>query len=228
MQHVQEKVWVVIPVYNEGPVIKRVINKVREAGYSNIIVVNDGSTDQTREFIKSSGCMYVEHKLNRGKGAALRTGIAAALSKTADVVVTMDGDGQHDAHDLPALVTPVVTGQADVVLGTRFDRQQMPPFRVIGNGVANTVTRLLSGLAVHDSQSGFRAFSRRALVAIKAQADDYAFESETIQEIRRRGLTYTEVPIRTIYTRHSRSKNHGQGVGTGLATLAQLLWKKIN
>lgn len=228
MKSSQKNAWVVVPVYNEGKSVAQVIRGIHETGHHNIIVVNDGSTDATKEFISRNDCVYLEHKINRGKGAAIRTGVEAALLHGADIVVTMDGDGQHSPRDLPQMLQPLLLEKADVVLGTRAHHaKHMPRHRIIGNVLANAFTWLLSGLHVGDSQSGFRAYSRKALGAIRSAADDYAFESEVIREIRRRRLNYVEIPIQTIYTKHSRAKGHGQGLGTGLLTLIRIVWKSI-
>ena len=110
-------VWVVVPAYHEASVIASVIEEIRRAGYQNIIVVDDGSADQTCTVAQSCGVIALRHRLNRGKGAATKTGIEAAKLLGAEIIVTMDGDGQHDPTDIEKLVNPIRNRKAEVVLG---------------------------------------------------------------------------------------------------------------
>jgi glycosyltransferase involved in cell wall biosynthesis len=123
-------VFIVIPAYNEETVIGDVIAEIRQAGYGNILVVDDGSRDATYEKVKETGVLTLRHRLNRGKGAATKTGIEAAKLEGADIIVTMDGDGQHSPADIEQLVAPIRDGHCDVVLGTRLkDPRGMPKYK---------------------------------------------------------------------------------------------------
>jgi len=153
----------------------------------------------------------------------MKTGIEAAKLLGADVVVTMDGDGQHDPGDIGRLVSLVDEGY-DVVLGTRvMDRGTMPSWKIVANKSGNFFTWLLYGLWVTDSQSGFRAFSRRALESIETRTDRYEYDSEVIREIGRHRLKFIEIPITVIYTEYSMGKANKQGFTNGLKTIFRMM-----
>lgn len=229
------KIFIVIPVYNEEKVVADVINEVKNAGYENIIAVDDGSSDDTFNIISSiPGITALRHKINRGKGAATKTGIEAAKLLKADIIVTMDGDGQHDPEDIRKLISPIMNNSCDnnncdVVLGTRLknQRKEMPVAKIIANRIGNLFTWYLFGLWVSDSQSGFRAYSRQAAEKINTQADRYDYESEVIREIYVYKLKYKEIPISVRYTDYSMGKFHGQGFFNGVKTLYKMIWKLI-
>ena len=167
------KTYIIIPVFNEERVISSVISSVRKAGYQNIIVVDDGSTDGTYQAARNAGATVVRHIVNRGKGAAVKTGIEAAKMLNASTIVTMDGDGQHESSDIRRLLAPLSRGY-DVSLGTRMkDSAGMPFIRRIANTAANIATWLFYGLWVTDSQCGFRAYSLLAFNEIQTTVDLY-------------------------------------------------------
>ncbi len=219
---------IVIPVYNEASVIGEVIEDVRAHGFDLIIVVDDGSDDETWLVAAAHDVLTVRLKVNRGKGAAVKTGIMAANLLNADVVVTMDGDGQHDPADLTALIAPVLAGVSDVVLGSRLlCRKEMPRIKVLENIVGNFFTWLFYGLLVSDSQSGFRAYSRYAALIIDTKADKYEYDSKVIREIKNNRLRFTEVPVHTRYTEYSKGKKNKQGLLNGIITLYRMVWKLV-
>jgi glycosyltransferase involved in cell wall biosynthesis len=147
---------IVIPVFNEAQVISQVLQEIREHGDYPLIVVDDGSADDSYLQASRCGALVLRHKLNRGKGAAVKTGIMAANLLHADVVITMDGDGQHDPHDIDALIAPILSGEADVVLGSRtIDKKEMPKTKVLANFIGNFFTWLFYGLWVSDSSPGY-------------------------------------------------------------------------
>ena len=223
------KTIIVIPAYNEAEVIQSVITEIRSAGYANIIVVDDGSTDDTRKkAAELIGKNALRHKLNRGKGGATKTGIEAAKILGADIIVTVDGDGQHDPKDIKKLIAPILKCTADVVLGTRLiDPTGMPLHKVVANHIGNFFTWYLFGLWVTDSQSGFRAYSRRAADLINTKADRYEYDSEVIREIYIYKLKYVEIPISVRYTDYSMGKVQKQGFINGLKTLYKMIWNLI-
>jgi len=218
-----KKIVILIPAYNEQSVIGDVLRDIRLAGYPDIIVVDDGSSDETyQKAQQAEGVIVLRHFINRGKGAAMKTGIEATKILKADVVVTMDGDGQHDPRDIARMVQFVSDGN-DVVLGTRtIDSRTMPFWKVLANKSGNFFTWLLYGLWVTDSQSGFRAFSRRAIERIETRTDRYEYDSEVIREIHRHGLKFVEVPVSVRYTEYSQSKVVRQGLKNGLKTLFKM------
>lgn len=223
------KIFIVIPAFNEESVIQSVIEEIRRAGYENIVVVDDGSSDKTREKSKSAGAIALRHKINRGKGAATKTAIEAAKLLGADIIVTMDGDEQHDPQDIKNLIEPILKNHCDVVLGTRLKNTKgMPLHKIIANHVGNFFTWILFGLWVTDSQSGFRAYSKHAAEVINTKGDRYEYESEVIREIYKYKLKFVEVPIAVRYTEYSMGKIHKQGFINGTKTLYKMIWKIIH
>lgn len=219
-------VAIVIPAYNESKVIAEVIQEIRTVGDCQIVVVDDGSRDETFTAAAScTGVVALRHKINRGKGAATKTGIVAANRLGADIVVTMDGDGQHDPADIEALIQPILDGRCDVALGTRPKvKGEMPFIKIIANKIGNIVTWLLYGIHVSDSQSGFRAYSHYAATIIDTKADKYEYDSKVIREINNNRLRYTEVPIQVRYTEYSMGKTQKQGFINGIKTLVRMIW----
>lgn len=225
----EKKIFIAIPAFNEADVIQDVIQEIQSAGYKNIIIIDDGSHDNTFEKAKEiAGVKTLRHKINRGKGAATKTGIEAAKLLGADIIVTMDGDGQHDPQDIKNLIEPILKNNCDVVLGTRLkDTAGMPWHKIIANHVGNFFTWWLFGLWVTDSQSGFRAYSKHAAEVINTKGDRYEYESEVIKEIHNYKLKFIEVPIAVRYTEYSMGKIHRQGFVNGVMTLYKMFWKLI-
>jgi len=217
------RVQIIIPVYNEEPAIGGVLREIMKAGHRNIIVVDDGSGDNTATIARRHKVLVLRHLLNRGKGAAVKTGIMAAKSLQADIVVTFDGDGQHDPEDIGLLLIQMRQGY-DVVLGKRdFRDKHIPFYRVVGNLFGNALTWLLYGLWVSDSQSGLRAYSRKALSAIHTTTDRYEYDSEVIREIKRHNLKYREMPMHVRYTSYSMGKTNKQTVVNSIKMALKML-----
>jgi glycosyltransferase involved in cell wall biosynthesis len=219
-------ICVIIPVYNEAQIIEEVLAEINAVGEYIIIVVDDGSYDGSyNRAAACKGVFVLRHKLNRGKGAAVKTGIVVANRLGADVVVTMDGDGQHDPTDISRLVAPIISGEKEVVLGTRRTlKGEMPFIKIVANKIGNAVTWLLYGMHVSDSQSGFRAYSRHAAHIIDTKADKYEYDSKVIREINNNRLSYTEIPIKVRYTQYSKNKAQKQGFINGIKTLIRMIW----
>jgi len=226
--NIPKKIWIVIPAYHEETVIQSVIREISESGFENIIVIDDGSDDNTFEKAQNVGAIAIRHRMNRGKGAATRTGIEAAKLLDADIVVTMDGDGQHDPNDIHRLVQPIINGHCHVSLGTRLKNTKgMPLYKIIGNYIGNFFTWYLYGLWVSDSQSGFRAYSRHAIDVIDTRTDRYEYDSEVIREIRMHRLKFREIPITVRYTSYSETKQYRQNFLNGLKTVYKMLLRII-
>jgi glycosyltransferase involved in cell wall biosynthesis len=219
----KKEIAIVIPAYNEEKTIGKLIKKLFNAGYKNIIVVDDGSHDDTFVVAQSSGVAALSLPINRGAGGALRTGFSYALSQGFKIVVMMDADLQHRVEDIRVLTEPIAKNKFDVVLGSRLmgEKRNMPVIRQIANVMGNLTTRLLLGINVTDSQSGFRAISRKALTKMRLTSSRWEICSEMIGEIKRLNLRFLEVPIKVIYTKYSLSK--GQSLKNGVKTLARLL-----
>ena len=224
------KIFIVIPAFNEAQIIQSVIKEIQSAGYQNIIVIDDGSTADTQKQAEELiGKKALRHKINRGKGGATKTGIEAAKIFNAEIIVTIDGDGQHDPKDIEKLTEPIIKNHCDVVLGTRLiNPLGMPRYKIIANHFGNFFTWLLFGLWVTDSQSGFRAYSRHAAKLINTKSDRYEYDSEVIREIYRYKLSYKEIPIAVRYTAYSMGKIQKQGFINGLETLYKMIWNIIS
>jgi glycosyltransferase involved in cell wall biosynthesis len=224
METTSKKIYIVIPAFNEATVINEVIAEVQAAGYQNIIVVDDGSADNTYENAsKETGVVALKHFLNRGKGAAAKTGIEAAKMLGADAVVTIDGDGQHNPSDIAKMLELIKQGN-DVVLGSRLKNPKgMPIWKIAANHFGNFCTWAIYGLWVTDSQSGFRAYSKQAISLIDTKTDRYEYDSEVIREIFRNKLKFTETPIEVRYTQYSMNKVHKMNLQNGLKTLIKMM-----
>lgn len=222
----EKKVFIVMPAFNEEKVVARVINDVMKEGYRNIVVVDDGSKDKTSIKAESAGAIVVKHPINRGLGGALKTGIDFALLNEADIIVTFDSDGQHDPAEIKKLVSPILKGKADAVIGSRLKNPKgMPYIRRIGNFGFNVITYLLFGIWTTDSQSGFRAFSSDAARKISIRTNRMEVSSEIIKEIGHNHIKFTEVPIKAIYTDYSMA--HGQSTLNAFNILGKLILRRL-
>lgn len=221
-----ENVLIVIPAYGEAESVADVVAGALKAGFPRVLVVDDGSRDGTAGRARGAGAMVLSHLVNRGAGAAVRTGLDAARIMGFDAAVTLDGDGQHDPAEIARVLAPVAEGRADIAVGARLlERRRMPPMVRFFNTAANAVTWLLCGRWYRDSQSGFRAWSGRAMEKVEISSSGYEFCSEIGREAARHGLSVVEVPISAIYTR--RTERKGQGYATGLETVFRLLVRSL-
>lgn len=222
-----ENIFIVIPAYNEAKTLPLVLKNLTERGYKNTIVVDDGSKDETYEIAKKMAKFPIQHRLNRGLGGALGTGIEAAVRLGAEYIFTFDADGQHDPDEIPKLYSPLKRREADAVVGSRLINAEGMPFkRRLANKIANYITFALFGVYTTDSQSGFRGFNRKAAEKITIRSNRMEVSSEIIREIGYHGLKFKEVPIKAIYTDYSLSK--GQSFIVGLKTFAKLLLQKLS
>ncbi len=204
---------VVIPAYNEERFIGSVCLKTRQQA-GTVIVVDDGSSDSTAEVAAASGAVVVRHEQNRGKGAALNTGFQLALHYAPAVVVTLDADGQHLPEQISEIVKPVLEGQADIVIGSRYiqSTSEVPRHRIWGHRAFNLLTRLASGEPASDSQSGYRAFSPTAVEKIDFHSNGFSVESEMQFIARQYQLRLLEVPITIRYTDKPKRPVMAQGL----------------
>lgn len=205
------KLAIVIPAYNEGKSIKDVLfglpKKIEGINQIISIVVDDGSSDDTYSIAKEYATYAIKHIVNLGVGAATTTGMEAAKKINADIVVTIDADGQHNPKDIAKILQPILNKKADVVIGTRMlNSKGMPFLKIFGNWTMNVMTFLIFHKWSTDSQSGMKAFNKKALSKMCFHAMGYEICSEIIGEIRRNKLRLIEVPIEVIYSDYSKMK----------------------
>ena len=196
------KLIVIIPAYNEERTIKEVISKIprvnKRISQTEIIVVDDGSKDKTKEEAKEAGAIVVSHIGNKGVGVAFRTGIEEALKRKADVIVNMDGDGQFNPNDIPKLIEPILDKKADFVTATRFSDGKlignMPFVKKIGNKLFTSLTSKLVGQKFTDTQCGFRAYSREAALRLNLYGK-FTYTQEVFLDLANKGLIIKEIPL---------------------------------
>jgi glycosyltransferase involved in cell wall biosynthesis len=187
-----------IPGYNEGPRIGSVVRAAK--AHLRVVVVDDGSIDDTADQARAAGAEVLEQHPNRGKGAALRAGFVQALASGADAVLTLDADGQHDPAEIPRFLDAwTALPQPDLVVGRRNFRA-MPPLRRLSNELGGRAFSWAVGRSIPDNQSGYRLVSRRLMEAtLVSDQQGFEFEVEVITTCIRLGGTIAWVPIRTIY-----------------------------
>lgn len=210
-----------IPAYNEEKTIGSTVLGTRQK-VLRVIVVDDGSTDKTAEIAKLAGAEVVVHPTNQGKGVALKTGFNAA--RDADIIVTLDSDGQHNPAEIPKLLEPILKNEADVVNGSRYlngNSGETPAYRRVGQNVLDTATKISGNIDVTDSQSGFRAFAGHTIPVFRFHSKDYTIESEMLIDAARAKLRIKEVEINTTYGEKNQHKMNP--VKHGLSVLVRLL-----
>jgi glycosyltransferase involved in cell wall biosynthesis len=188
-----------IPAFNEARTIGTVVEGVR-AAVERVIVVDDGSSDATADRARDAGAEVVVHTVNRGKGHAVRTGLARVFQSDFTHVLLLDGDLQHLPHEAASLLTEAALGDADVVIGERrFERSQMPASRYHANRIGSRALSWFIGVPVNDTQCGFRVFRVDALRPLQLRATGYEVETEMLVKVRRRGGRIAAVPITAVY-----------------------------
>jgi phosphoglycolate phosphatase-like HAD superfamily hydrolase len=220
--------YVVVPAYNEEKTLGAVIDDLsRYFRRDEIVVVNDGSKDRTKEIARSKGVHVLTHLVNRGLGGALGTGIAYSLRRGARLIITFDADGQHLVEDAIRVMAPVAEGKADFAVGSRLkgDTSQMPFLKKFGNFVLDAITAIFARKFVSDSQSGLRCFNNECASKIRITCDRYAVSSEFIIEASKAGCRIVEVPIKAVYTEYSMKK--GTNVLEGVKIAVNLLLDKM-
>jgi len=223
---VKDDIWVFLPAYNEATVVRDVIKELKSSGYKNIVVVDDGSTDDTRKFTHEAGARVLRLCLNRGVGAATRAAILFARRKGIELMVLMDADGQHYPIEIEKLIDELQKQKADIVIGSRFlDKKSKMPFsRIIYNRIANMFT-YFGKSTVTDSQSGFRLLNKVAINNLDLELDAYGICTEMVWKANTLKLNLVETPIKVLYTKYSRSK--GQNLMKGVQTAYRLIKNKL-
>jgi glycosyltransferase involved in cell wall biosynthesis len=205
----RSETWVVIAAFNEGKVIREVVGEVVSAGWQ-VVVVDDGSRDDTAAAARMAGATVVRHGINLGQGAALQTGVDYAIRRRgARYIVTFDADGQHRCEDIPLLIDALE--DADIALGSRFlgGVEGASQRRVALLRTATVVSNKLSGMKLSDAHCGLRAFRASAAEHLRITQERMAHASELLRKIKTSGLRVVEVPVTVRYTEHSMSKGQG-------------------
>ena len=208
------RVLALIPAHNEAARIATVVAGTRR--YLPVLVVDDGSTDDTAAIAERAGARVIRQSPNQGKGAALRAGFAAALAEGVEAVITLDGDGQHDPAEIPAFLGErarrTIAGLASELIVGRRSFRRMPPMRRLANGLGTLVLSAALGRWIADNQSGYRLVGRRLMAAtLDSRESGFAFEVEMIALCLREGWSIGWLPVRTIYageTSHIRPSAH--------------------
>jgi glycosyltransferase involved in cell wall biosynthesis len=215
-----------IPAFNEENSIARIVIEAQKHA-DEVIVCDDGSSDLTAQIAERLGAQVIRHKQNKGYGAAIKSLFQHALSLGADVLVTLDGDGQHNASEIPQVLKPIINGKADVVIGSRFIDQQgtaeMPAYRKLG---AQVITKLVNGSAstgVKDSQSGFRAYNRQAIERLSVSEAGMGASVQILLEASRQSLKITEVPSTCKYETCNDSTSTENPLTHGLGVIMSLI-----
>jgi len=223
-----KKIVGVIPAYNEAPTIRDVATRALRF-LPDLIVVNDGSTDDTAAALQGLGITLISSPTNLGKGASLWRGFALALAEGADAVVTLDGDAQHCPEDIPRLLEAAQAHPGRIIIGARlWDRDHVPPLRYLGNRFANFWVAWAAGFPVADSQSGFRLYPAALLRDVSVDPGGrFAFESEILIEAGRAGVRSAAVPIAALYPARARPSYYRSTVDT--ARIARMIaWKLVS
>ncbi|MEM3485919.1 MAG: glycosyltransferase family 2 protein [Candidatus Methanomethyliaceae archaeon] len=214
------KVIAAIPAYNEEKYIAEVVRKTAKY-VDEVYVIDDGSTDRTAERARAAGAIVISHSKNMGKGAAVNTAFTLARQIRPEALVLLDGDNQHDPEEIPLLLEPVLCGSYDMVVGSRFLRKNgIPAYRQLGQGVLTIATNLGSGIKMTDSQSGFRAFSAKAIDQMSFRETGLSVESEMQFLAGKIKLLINEVPIVTNYDDEVKRNPVAHGVGV----LIRVIW----
>jgi len=224
------KLAIIIPAFNEEKTLKKVVKtlpkKIPQITRKEVIVIDDGSWDKTGEIASKMAITLISHWLNRGLGGALGTGFAYAKKHGFDALLTFDADGQHNPKDILPVLKPILQKKADVVIGSRLKKTAgMPWHRRMGIFGLNLITFIFFWVWTTDSQSGLRAFSKKAIQKIEIKSNRMEVSSEFFNEIQRHNLKLIEVPITSIYTQYSLAK--GQKNINVFRILSKLIYRRF-
>ena len=219
-------IWIIVPAFNEAAALATTLTPLCHH-YTNVVLVDDGSTDDTVRIATRYPVFRLQHLLNRGQGAALRTGIEFAIHRGAEILVTFDADGQHSVGDIDKLIQPILHNAVDVTLGSRFlgSAEGLPHGRRIVLRLGVLFTRFFSKINVTDTHNGMRAFSKAAAIRLKIRHDGMAHASEILDKIHRLKLRFQEVPVGIRYSWDSLKK--GQSNWNSIRIVTQLLLGRL-
>jgi glycosyltransferase involved in cell wall biosynthesis len=215
--------WILVPAYNEARVIGRVIGELK-LHFSNVLVIDDCSSDNTRFESILKGALVVRHPINLGQGAALQTGMEYALSNGAQAIITFDSDGQHRVEDAILIANIIDRDGKEAICGSRFlgiEADNMPLSKKITLKMATIFTKIITGMSVTDAHNGLRGFSREAALSIYITQNRMAHATEIISLIKKNNINYKEVPVKIIYSTYSMEK--GQRITNSLNIILDLL-----
>lgn len=220
------RIVAVIPAYHEVSRIAQVVEHARQYA-EEVIVVDDGSTDGTGEAAARAGARVIRHLENSGAGAATMTGVEAARRLEADVVVTLDADGQHDPADIPLLLAPILENRADIVFANRFGstKNHIPLIRRIFNGIGNILTLLVTSKWVADSQCGFKVFGPKAIAELDLRMNGFEFCTEIVRECVVHRWRVAQIPTKVTYSEYTMAK--GQSFASGVRTALKILLRSF-
>ena len=216
-------ILVCIPAFNEGKVIEEVIKKCLKFS-DQVVVCDDGSTDNTYEIADTAGAHVIRHNTNIGKGEALRTLFKFAMHSKNDIIVTIDGDGQFLPEEIPKLVNDIEQKKSDVVIGYRFDdATDMPNYRRFGNMVLDKMANIVTQISVRDTQSGYRAYSKDAIEKLDFKIKGFGADVEILIEAAKKGLRISEQKVTVIYNTGSdtSTKNPISHTGEVMSTILE-------
>lgn len=222
-----DRVWFVIPMFNEGARVADVVRPIVERGF-NVVAVDDGSFDDSSAFASQVGAHVLRHLINRGQGAALQTGMDYALAQGAERIVTFDSDGQHGLDDAESMLTVLNTTDSEVVLGSRFRGKaiRMPLMRRIVLKLAIVFTNATTGLPLTDTHNGLRALTRGGAEKVKLRQDRMAHASEFLAIIAAKKMRFTEIPVTITYTDYSMAK--GQRLSNAVRIIEDLVFSGLS
>lgn len=220
-------IFIVIPAFNEEKTISNVISGLLATGYTNIVVIDDCSQDNTYPIASKFPVHLLRHSVNRGQGAALQTGIEFSLQNGADIIITFDSDGQHCIEDIPAMLEPIIKKETDITIGSRFLKDSaVPLFRKFLLKGSILVMFFFYGIKMTDAHNGLRAISRNAAEKIGITCDRMAHASEIIETIHKKRIKFKEIPVTINYNKETIKKGHGSYRGA-IKILATMALKKI-
>ena len=218
-----------IPAFNEEKNIFNLVNDVSKY-VNSVIVCDDGSTDDTVNEAKKSGAFVISNDKNLGKGAALKSLFDFARHSNADVIITIDGDGQFLPEEIPKLTKDIEDGKSDIVIGYRFETEKdMPSYRKIGNKVLDELSKKASNLNLRDTQSGFRAYSKKAIEKIDFRHNGFVADSEILIDASTKNLTISEQHVTVLYDTGGRTSTQNpvrHGTGVMISLLEMILMKR--
>ena len=223
----KSQTYITIPLYNDSKMILKVIKSLKDKGYNNIVVVDDGSKDNGYDVVKKNTDVIVtKHIINRGQGAALQTAMEIAIEKGAKYIVHFDSDGQHDVKDIDHMLNTLIEGKYDIVLGSRFLQKNDIPLKkriLLKGGIV--FTYILSQIWLTDVHNGLRVMTAETAKKLNIQHDRMEHASEILDKIKVLNLKYTEVPVTIHYTKYSMSK--GQSISNSINIAFKLISSKL-